>query len=420
MAIHIYRKSRIIKRAPKGPYRTPKTRRAAAPETQPATPSTATTATAQLYRAHDDRPAIVFECPWNRLNVGWDILARRYARAMVAAGLDARLYPPAGGLSPEVGAEVAAYAMRVDRAEINVWSTCFHRPDVLIPELGRYLLPRPMPRVFYTMFERVRAPAATVAWLNVHAAGVWVPCTANRDALCAAGSKNARWIPVPWFDDDAFLHLPRPQRATSYYWIGAWENRKAPDNVLRAFMRAFRPNQCSLFMKVSGLQTGFPSPEHFLGQILREPEVQRNGWRGPTGITIDRRVLTRAEMLGIVHGRGDVYVSASRGEGVDMPAFEAKLAGRRVVTTDSGGPRDFLGEHDVLVRRTGEIAVPHTYHWEPGATQGDYALSELVEALQRVHAEVPRAGVDWPREKFHYTNVGRSLKEWFEELRGIR
>jgi glycosyltransferase involved in cell wall biosynthesis len=411
---HIYRKSRIIKRAPKGPYRTPKPKRGA-PGPAPAAP-----AVSPLYRAHDDRPAVVFECPWNRVNVGWDILARRYARAMVAAGLDARLYPPAAGLSPEVAKEAAAYAMRVDSAEINVWSTCFHRPDVLVPELARYLLPRPSPRVFYTMFERVRAPVATVAWLNRHANGVWVPCSANRDALCAAGSTNARWIPVPWFDDDPFLHLPPPQRASSFYWIGAWEQRKAPDNVIRAFMRAFRPNQCTLLIKTSSFQSGFPPPEHFLAGILREPEVQQNGWRGPTGITIDRRMLTRAELLGQVHGRGDVYVSASRGEGVDMPAFEAKLAGRRVVTTDSGGPRDFLGEHDVLIKRTGEVAVPNIYHWEPGSTQGDYALADLVSALQRVHSEVPRAGVDWPREKFHYSAVGRTLKEWFEELRGVR
>jgi len=412
--LHIRRKLKFIKRRPKGPVRRPHGKHADAV----ARPAHAVNAT--LYRPNDDRPAIVFDVPWARHNVGWDILARRYARAMVAAGLDARLYPVTGDMSPEVRAEAAAYAMRVDRAAVNIWSTCFHRPDVLIPELARHLFPRPRPRVFYTMFERLRATPQIVGWLNFHVDGVWVPCSANRDALCAAGSTNARYIPVPWFDDDAFLHLPRPRASRAFYWIGAWEQRKAPENVILAFMRAFRPAQATLLLKTANFQAGYPTPEFFIKHALQDPAAIRNGWVGPTGITVDRRVLSRAEMLGQVHGQGDVYVSASRGEGVDMPAFEAKLAGRRVVTTDSGGPRDFLGERDILIPRTGEQAVPRIYQWEMGSAQADYSLDALVAALQRAHAETPRLDIDWPREKFHYSNVGRILKEWFEQMRGLR
>lgn len=416
MGLHIRRKLQIIKQSPKGPVRRPHNRKKhVATDVHPA-PS----ASPALYRPNDDRPAVVFECPWARHNVGWDILARRYARAMVAAGLDARLYPVTDDVSAEVRAEVAAYAMRVDRATMHVWSTCFHRPDVLIPELGRYLTPMPRPRVFYTMFERLRATAPITMWLNAHADGVWVPCSANRDALCAAGSANARWIPVPWFDDDPFFHLPKPRASRAFYWIGAWEQRKAPENLLRAFFRAFRPGQATLHLKTANFQAGYPSPEHWIQTTIREPEATRNGWVSPVGVIVDRRVLTRAEMLGQVHGRGDVYVSASRGEGVDMPAFEAKLSGRRVVTTDSGGPRDFLGENDILVPRTGEVPVPRLYQWETGSAQADYSLDALAAAMQRAHAETPRHEVDWPRETFHYSNVGRMLKEWFEHLRGLR
>jgi glycosyltransferase involved in cell wall biosynthesis len=406
-----------IKRNPRG-YRFkykhgPKT---AKPKKRPAAPQVAT-----LHRARDGRPLIVLDCPWNRLNVGWDILARRYARAMVEAGMDARLYPvmPDAGLQSEVSAEAAGMARTNDDHDAYVWSTCFHRPDVLIPCIRQVLDKKKRPRVFYTMFERLRATPAIAAYLNT-LEGVWVPCTANENALREAGSTNVRWVPVPFFDDDALLRLPPPQNARTFYWIGAWEQRKAPENLIKAFMRAFRPGEARLVLKSATAQAGYPRAEQWIIANLQDPRAAENGWLPSNHynwITVDRRVLSRAQMVNDIHGGGDVYVSASRGEGVDMPLFEAKLARRRVITTDSGGPRDFLGEDDILIPRTGEQPVPPTYQWEPTATQADYSLDALVEAMRRVHGEPLKSRVDWPRETFHSGNVGRLLRDWFAEMR---
>jgi len=406
MAMQITRRARAL-RYKHGP-------KTARPKKRPVAPQAAA-----LHRARDGRPLVVLDCPWNRLNVGWDILARRYARAMVEAGVDARLYPvvPEAGLLPEVAAEAAGLSRSADTHDAYVWSTCFHRPDVLIPCIRQVLDRKPRPRVFYTMFERLRATPAIARYLNT-LEGVWVPCTANERALRDAGSTNVRWVPVPFFDDDALLQLPPPRSVRTFYWIGAWEQRKAPENLIRAFMRAFKPGQARLWLKTATAQVGYPAPEYFIHEATFSHEAASNGWTSRnSAIVVDRRVLTRKQMIEDIHGNGDVYVSASRGEGVDMPLLEAKLARRRVITTDSGGPRDFLGEDDILIPRMGEQAVPPTYHWEPTATQADYSLDALVEAMQRVHGEPVKSRVDWPRETFHSSNVGRLLRDWFAEMR---
>lgn len=374
-------------------------------------------------RPRDNRLAVVFDCAWNRLHVGWDILARRYGRAMSMVNIDVRHYPVTHEkITPEVQKESAALSQMIDAHDVYVWSTCFHRPDVLIPALVQQFSGRTQPRVFYTMFERLRATRVIASWFNSHVNGVWVPCTANRDALVEAGCNNVRWIPVPWFDDDDLLRIPRPRTSRSFYWIGTWEARKAPDMLLRAFTRAFKPGEATLVLKTALgaiFGRGYPTPEIAIESALHDPIAVKNGWKTPLGIVIDRRPLSRAELLSEVHARGDVYVSASRGEGVDMPAFEAKLAGRRVITTDSGGPRDFLGSSDILVARTGELPVPPVYSWERGSAHADYSLDDLTAALQRARSEGVVAN-DWPRENFHCVSVGRSLKDWFEELRVAR
>ena len=62
-----------------------------------------------------------------------------------------------------------------------------------------------------------------------------------------------------------------------------------------------------------------------------------------------------------LHGKNDVYVSASRGEGLDLPAFAAKLSGRLLAMTDSGGPRDFVNDGDILVPPCGLVTADTDY-----------------------------------------------------------
>lgn len=363
-------------------------------------------------------PLVDFRIPWSRLEVGWDVAARAWARAMHVAGIDVRL-PPGGPLNDEVRAEVEHLAKRGKDFDLHVLSGSFATARMLGPMIDG-LARWSHKKVFHTMFERRNfdpAIAKSLAKLD----GVWVPCSANREALEACGLQNVRHFGVPHFDDDPLLELAPPREARTFYWIGSWSPHKSPDNLIRAFLRAFKPGQSKLLIKRQYIHKSMPEPTDVIAQELKRADVLENGWNesnGRSDIAVESRLLSQRDMIEKIHAVGDVYFSASRGEGFDMPAYSAKIARRRVVTTDSGGPRDFLGVNDVLIPASGEVRVHPDYSvhgWEPSATYIDYDVQTLVETLKRVRNE-PVRGDDWPREAFRASSIGTAVKKWLLSL----
>lgn len=359
---------------------------------------------------------LLYETHWTDPADGWAIASRAYARAMLGAGLDVHLHSWSAvqqTVDPAVLAEVGDMArpMPKRRWDAYVFSTTLssaERMQMLLGQLKHYL----PPRMLYTTFEREQVEPGIAALMN-ELDGVWVPCTANAEVLRAAGVREVLVAPHCYFPDDPLLALreraerhPGPPR---FYWIGRWEPRKAPHNLIEAFCRAFEPGQALLTLKLGQLpwRGHYPQPEEIFEKGHRD-------WlaKAPLDVRVIRGRLPRERVVAL-HAEHDVYVSASRGEGWDLPAFEAKLAGNRVVTTDSGGPRDFLGGGDVLVPRTGSIHADPHYQWGYGATYADYDVDALADAMRRA-AKMPRPGLD-DLGRFSAEVVGRQLGDWVLE-----
>lgn len=358
-------------------------------------------------------PGVYFEATWHRAEVGWDIAVRAYARAMRAGGVDVRLNNP-GWLLPDIAAECGDLVIPTAEADVVMVSSCFSTASKMHGVMNRLKGARGR-RVLYTMFERSNFDPA-IGPMLAELDAVFVPCSANRQALEALGLKNVTAIPVPHFAGDPLLALPRPTEARRFYWLGNWSPRKAPDNLVRAFMRAFRAGEAelTLYTGPQRFHQGWPEPEAVIAG-----ELGQNGWSADdwhASIRVDRKRRTRVEVVAEVHGANDVYVSASRGEGYDLPIYESKLAGRRIITTDSGGPRDFLGERDILIPATGLVPVHPDYvrlfGWESGSTYTDYDLDALVFALRRARSEPVATKCDWPIEQFRADAIGKRLCEW--------
>lgn len=371
------------------------------------------------------RPTVLFETLWAEVSDGWAIAARAYARAMKMAGADVRLHSWAAIMEQphqEVLAEVEGMLHTIPRWDFYVYSVPLASPEIMRHPF-EVLVNMPRPRAFYTMFERSNVQAELVSAMN-KLEGVWVPCSRNQDVLRDSGCPQATWIPYPYFDKDPHLKLPAPRKDPRvFYWIGRWEPRKAPDNLIRAFLRAFRPGEAELVLKLgpSAFHHPFPGPEEVIAAELdtNRQAARQWPWRAQVeqAIKVVREKLSPSEMLEI-HARGDVYVSASRGEGIDLPAFAAKLAGRRVVTTDSGGPRDFLDEKDVIVPAPAVVpAKDYEDFWGEGSCYADYPIEELVTALQVARAEPVKKASKLPKA-FRAENVGKRLLEWVEHCRG--
>lgn len=367
----------------------------------------------------DGRPIVLFNTLFRNEGDGWAIASRAYARAMVLGGVDVRLaqwlYDEAP-LSPSVSSEVGGMLRRPAEWDLYVFSTTLSGADhvggalrTLAAERGR--------RAFYCVFERRTVEPAIVDALN-GLDSVWVQCRMNLDVLELAGVKNARLIPFPFFDDDPHLSIPPTEGATVFYNIGRFEPRKDPANLVRAFLRAFRPGEAELVLKTSPYNYwGFyPSPERAVRFAVREVSgwTEEEAWRA---IRVVTRRLSPEEMVGL-HAACDVYVSASRGEGLDLPSFAAKLSGRRVVTTASGGPEDFLDpDVDIVVPATGTVPADPAYKWGEGADYVDYDVDELARAMRRAHDEKRPGTRAWPGMEAHRAeNVGRALHDWVKEV----
>jgi glycosyltransferase involved in cell wall biosynthesis len=372
---------------------------------------------------------VLFHTPWRRSDDGWSIAARAYARAMALGGLDVHLLDWAGPreLLPkptdEVLDEVRGLTDPVSEWDCRILSCVVEGGERMRRVLGGQQLGRG-PQGFHCVFERQQIDAELAELLN-GLEGVWAQCSFNRDVLRACGVRRVALIPQPYFDDDPLLAVPPPSDSRRFYWIGRFEPRKAPDLLVRAFLRAFKPGEATLTLKLSPYPHDpgprgrhYPSAEEVILHELYERDIERAGWTprsACTAIRVVRQKLSRSQML-LLHANHDVYCSASRGEGLDLPAFAAKLAGRKLCVTDSGGPRDFVADGDEIVPTCGSVAADASYPWPEGSTYADFRLEDLVAALQRARGSEQR-GARVP-EAHRSERVGQLFREWVGELCG--
>lgn len=349
---------------------------------------------------------VSYQGPWSAEADGFNEHVRRSSRALHEAGCPVHLRSPGPQvfygapkdlppkLKPMLTASISRYSALIHQTILSATSihtlVMHHR---LTPEelatVNRY-------KVIYTVFEKDSVHPDTVRALNL-VGQVWVACQKNADMLVHAGVERdkVRVIPIPFFSDDPLLALrdrPTKKGPVRFYHIGKWEPRKAQDRIIEAFLRAFVPGEAQLVLRCSELRApidGYPrGPREALRAMLEKPKVKANGW---TSDNVKRAVEVVSEKLtdeGILklHGFGEVYVTLSRGEGFDMPCFDAKLAGNIVVYTPSGGPQDFTDQRDVLVPASGSIACHPFYGWEQEATYLDFDLKQAIDGLREARS----------------------------------
>jgi glycosyltransferase involved in cell wall biosynthesis len=373
-------------------------------------------------RPANTQDSVLWVGPWFRIADGFNEHVRRAALALSRAGASVHLRatnitalgePPDEGVSEEVcklaeqdtgSYRYAVHQMVFNREGIRVALNVPENiglPQVAIEHLRKQ-------RIVYTVFERDDIPAEDGIVL-AQAGQVWVACQDNADAVLRAGVPRERVhvVPCPFMPDDPLLALQgrtRKPGVPRFYHVGKWEPRKEQRNILKAFLLAFRPGEAQLYLRSSPMRVqlaDYPSsPTEALAQLLEEPAVQAMGWTTRDPVALAQAIKIIEVPLALpklieLHGACDVYVSLSRAEGFDMPAFDAKLAGNRLIYTQTAA-RDFAGEADIMVPRTGTLDAHPVYNWI-GATYGDYDIADAVAAM-RASAEAVRAGAPSPRD----------------------
>lgn len=360
---------------------------------------------------------VLYQGEWETPFDGTAIAVRKHARALSKAGLPVLLKSfsnivvskegvaepvPTVGVPPEVKSEIGTLnETRVGHVVPLIKHMVIGNASKLARTLMRGAtgpLDRPELRVgaqqavyaatiVYSVWER-SAIHPDIALHLSEVAECWVPCEQNKKLLLDAGINRVRVVPHPFSVDDRILRClersPHPKVARRFYAIGAWQPRKGFHELVGAFLRQFKPSDlASLTIKYSGGEwPGYPNPQQSLVHWLDDAEVQRNGWTASniTGfVTLIGKRLERSNIIRL-HYQNNIYVCSSHGEAWCLPAFDAKLAGNRLVHVPWGGTADFAAPDDIAIPYTME-PVSESYGWEPNAEWAAFSVGDLMAAL---------------------------------------
>jgi glycosyltransferase involved in cell wall biosynthesis len=155
----------------------------------------------------------------------------------------------------------------------------------------------------------------------------------------AIGLPNRSVLPHAY---NAFAFAPRrpiPRTRTSgpyrFYYVGAWNLRKNPAGLIRAFVSEFDAKEdVELVLQCAGEV----SRTEFL-VTLAMTGVPRD--QAPL-VGFQNRFASDAQ-IDALHSDGDCFVTATRGEAWNYPAFDALLHRRHVIAPLRMGHDDFLG-----------------------------------------------------------------------------
>lgn len=177
---------------------------------------------------------------------------------------------------------------------------------------------------------------------------VWVPSRETWRTVATDGpDANSVYMVPHAFDEsldtaqEAPAAGPRPYR---FYYVGAWTRRKNPEGVIQAYLRAFRlGDDVELVVQAAGARheacllamvaaTGMPPS--YLPKVVFDSE----------------RIADAA--LRALHARCDCFVTASRGEAWNLPAFDAMLARRHIISPEDLGSTDYLRDTSAWLYRS--------------------------------------------------------------------
>lgn len=377
---------------------------------------------------------VQYIAPWSEKADGLAEHSRRCARALADAGevvhlLNQRLVQD---VDPEVEATVkdltdvdagSARLRLIQGVPSDAFLSKYVTHRFLTPE---GLAARNSCTVFYVVTEYEGISSQTASLYN-RAGQVWTACSRSKRMLEASGVEGAKLhvVPIPFFPNDPLLKLqgrkrrPGPPR---FLHIGKWEARKAQHEILGAFMLAFKPGKAQFVIKTSKHAPKFRNYPSHVGESVRrwleDERVRANGW-SETTIHPSIRMITEqipADKIVALHEWSDCYVSLAHGEGFDMPAFDAKIAGNRLVYTASGGPEDFAAEDDLAVPFEGHEPADPWYEWGEQALWTKSTADGAVDSLRKAAELVGTHATPIDATRFSAESVGARMKSLLEPI----
>lgn len=234
---------------------------------------------------------------------------------------------------------------------------------------------------------------------------VVVPSEWNRKALLDAGLRVPVAVvpytldPTPPAGRFGWPLRGIPDGTYVFYTVNSWEPRKNMEALLRSYLETFTAGEGVCLV----IKTALRDMTRFRHGRVWEQLVSRTRDSVPWLVRRIRREYPRAApvhllpfetsgaRIAALHRRGDCYVSLSHSEGWGLGAFDAAAAGKPVIMTGYGAPREYLPPEHAWLVDCEEVEMPRASYVTYTARWADPDLAQA-RRLLRYAAEHPDEG----------------------------
>jgi GT2 family glycosyltransferase len=344
---------------------------------------------------------------------GYSMSCREYVRALEAEGVRTRyqyLYGPKTVFpvpEPEASHDYRLDVIRSRKVpEKPGVAVAYGQGDCFYRNRGRY-------KVGFTMLEVDGFPADWVRQANAMDE-VWVPSAFNRDGFLRSGLKKPAHV-IPLGVDTDYFHpgvVAWPNPAGEYVFLSLfeWGERKEPWLLLKAFSEEFSAREpVRLLCKIMNRDPGV-----HLKEEIRRLRLRESGGR----ISYLFNLEFEHYQLGALYRSADCFVTASRGEGWDMPLMEAMACGLPAIATDWGAHHEFVHPgiaYPLAVRGTvPAVAKCPYYEGFSWADPDPVHLRRLLREVYENQEEARRRGLAAAQEmaeRWTWRNAARRIVE---------
>jgi glycosyltransferase involved in cell wall biosynthesis len=259
---------------------------------------------------------------------------------------------------------------------------------------------------------------------------IWVPSQHNIDVFYKSGvNVDIRCFPHTFDMNEAGQTGESVVQAIAddeymFYGIFQWLERKNPLGLLIAYLTEFSKDENVVLLLKTYLMT--PGKESEL-ETLRYAlsEVKQKLWLGDYPRVLLVTSLLSSDQIASIHTRGDCLVSLNRCEGFGLPIAEAMLAGNPVITTNYGGPVDFINHEETGLLVGCNMTPTYGMPWNMYRGDMSWADPDIMEARKYMRwcfenkaaaEEIGGRAQRGLREKLSWQTVGSNMASRLKEI----
>ncbi len=268
----------------------------------------------------------------------------------------------------------------------------------------------------FCVFETINPPAEWITQMN-NMDAILTASQFNKSVFESHGVKRPVHLVPHCFDEELFNRNTKSfgrYSQITFISIGAWKTRKNWDTLIKAWYQAFeqRHNVCLL------IKTDKPHELKTLVQHIK----RTSEWRSKTTAPIyceDEPVCDFEDIPKILR-KGDIYISASLGEGFGYSGLHAMALGIPVITTRFSGTLEYA-KPDLCTylepQKYRNIPVMDGIPQLSNCIWPYITVDEISNKMQQVLYEVKdreekaERAYQYVHEKFTYQSIGTKLLE---------